>query len=197
MSLKIVVVVLILALSVSVCWIMLYGSNPYVMPLPAVSIGAHGEIKDSLKYNQGTEIQVVLPALQGRMVLAVPSRFLYLVQTESCLPGLLKSVEAFGDLLACQCDVLVLSYKEVCNDSALLNVEYLFNSFTTWASGRNLLFEASMSRSEKVLIWHFRGLFPRLQQSGNYSFLSSNHSSIPFRFQTAQETKLVLAAFSG
>ncbi len=49
MNLKIVAVMFILALSVSVCWIMLYGSNPYVIQLPAVSMGAHGGTEDSLK----------------------------------------------------------------------------------------------------------------------------------------------------
>ncbi len=90
------------------------------------------------------------------MVSTVPtSRFLYLVQTESCLPDHLKAVEAFGNASACQCDVLVLGYIEVCRDTALRNVEYLFNSSTTWTTGRNLLYEAAMRRSQKYLYYIF------------------------------------------
>ncbi len=154
MNLKIVAVLVIL-MFVSVCWFLLYGSNAYAMPLPAVSMGAHGDIEASLKLSQGIGIKGMLSALQGNLVLTVPSRLLYLVQTENCLPRKLKSVEAFEDPLACQCDVLVLSYKEVCYDSALPNIECLFNSSTTWASGRNLLFEAAMRRSEKYLYYIF------------------------------------------
>ncbi len=110
-----------------------------------------------LKHSQGTELHGVSPASQGlKVVSTVPTlRFLYLVQTESCLPDHLKAVEAFGNALACQCDVLVLGYKQVCRDTALHNVEYLFNSSTTWTTGRNLLHEAAMRRSQKYLYYIF------------------------------------------
>ncbi len=107
------------------------------------------------KHSQGMELQDMLQPLQGNVVSTVPSRLIYLVQTESCLPDHLTSVEAFGDVLACQCDVLVLGYKEACRETALPNVDYLFNSSTTWASGRNLLLKAAMRKSEKYLYYIF------------------------------------------
>lgn len=82
-----------------------------------------------------------------------PSRFLYLVQTESCLPSSLKSNETIGDSEACNCDVLVISYSEVCRERPLGHVQYIFESKTTWAMGRNLLFNVAMSRKEKY--WYY------------------------------------------
>ncbi len=67
-----------------------------------------GKIEESLKHTENTEFQV-MPVLVGNMVSTVPSKFAYLVQMESCLPDNLKSVEVFGNALACQCDVFVLS----------------------------------------------------------------------------------------
>ncbi len=83
-----------------------------------------------------------------------PSRFLYLLQTESCLPDKLRSIEAFGDSTACQCDVLVLSYILTCSDPPPAHVEYISaSSPTSWSEGRNLLFRAAMRRSEKYLYY--------------------------------------------
>ena len=82
-------------------------------------------------------------------------RFLYLIQTESCVPDHLESVEAFGNALSCQCDVLVLSYKQACSKTVSPNIEYLYNSSTTWATGRNLVYKVAMKRSEKYLYYIF------------------------------------------
>ena len=76
------------------------------------------------------------------------SRLVYLVQTESCLPKYLASPEVIGNFSICNCDVLVLNYKERCNDTSLPHVEYVFNSSTTWTTGRNLLYELAMERDE-------------------------------------------------
>ncbi len=79
-----------------------------------------------------------------------PTRILYLTQTEECLPDHLKS--ALGNSSACHCDVVVLSFKKACNDTSLPHVEYLFNSSTTWTTGRNLLFHSKIhDRSEGYL----------------------------------------------
>ena len=67
-----------------------------------------------------------------------PSRILYLLQTEECLPEHLRS--ALGNPSTCHCDVIVLSYKTICTDKSLSHVNYLFNRSTTWTTGRNLLF---------------------------------------------------------
>ena len=84
-----------------------------------------------------------------------PSRFLYLSQTESCLPSNLLSVEIIGNTSACQCDVMVLSYKAACTKTPPKHVQYLFNSSTSWASGRNLLYETAKKRDEIYLYYVF------------------------------------------
>ena len=85
-----------------------------------------------------------------------PSRFLYLLQTENCLPDCLRSIEAFGNSTACHCDILVLSYKQTCNDTPPAHVEYILaSSPTSWNEGRNLLLEVAMRRSEKYLYYIF------------------------------------------
>ena len=83
------------------------------------------------------------------------NRFLYLIQTESCLPDNLESVEVFGNALSCQCDVLVLSFKQACRNTVSPHIEYIYNSSTTWGKGRNLLYEVAMKRSEKYLYYIF------------------------------------------
>ena len=85
-----------------------------------------------------------------------PSRFLYLLQTESCLPDSLGSIEAFGNSTACHCDVLVLSYKQSCVDTPPAHVEYISaSSPTSWSEGRNLLFGVAMKISKEYLYYIF------------------------------------------
>ena len=74
--------------------------------------------------------------------------FVYLIQTESCLSKYLASPEVLGDPSSCDCDVLVLNYKERCSNISLPHVEYVFNSSTTWTTGRNLLYDLAMKRDE-------------------------------------------------
>ena len=83
-------------------------------------------------------------------------KILYLLQTESCLPLHLRLVDVMGNTSICMCDVLVLSYKQPCNDTlSLPHVEYIFNSSTTWTIGRNLLYEVAMLRKETYLYYIF------------------------------------------
>ena len=85
-----------------------------------------------------------------------PSRFVYLVQTESCLPDKLGSIEALGNSTACHCDVLVLSYNQTCSHPPPEHVEYISaTSPTSWSEGRNLLYRTAMNRSEKYLYYIF------------------------------------------
>ena len=65
-----------------------------------------------------------------------PTRFLYLTQTEQCLPDQLKL--AIGNPSTCQCDVVVLSYKKKCKEDS--HHKYIYVPTTTWTTGRNLLF---------------------------------------------------------
>ena len=83
-------------------------------------------------------------------------KLLYLLQTESCLPLHLRLVDVMGNTSICKCDVLVLSYNITCNDTlSLPHVEYIFNSSTTWTTGRNLLHEVAMLRRETYLYYIF------------------------------------------
>ena len=82
-----------------------------------------------------------------------PSRFLYLVQTEGCLPSNLRLNETIGNPEICNCDVLVLSYHEECRERPSNHVKYIFDSNTTWGTGRNRLFEVAMRMKEKY--WYY------------------------------------------
>ena len=82
-------------------------------------------------------------------------RVIYLVQTEKCLPDYLYSPEVIGNTTACQCDVLVLSYKEDCVDRSLPHVKYIFKPSTTWTTGRNLLYEISTKAGPVYLYYVF------------------------------------------
>lgn len=84
-----------------------------------------------------------------------PSRFLYLTQTESCLPNRLLTGHVIGNETACRCDVLVLSYKTTCKENPHKHIEYLFNSSTSWGSGRNLLYEKAKKRGKVYLYYIF------------------------------------------
>ena len=110
-----------------------------------------------LYYTSSVDVIEVIPAtvLLGQRrndYSAKISRFLYLVQTENCLPDNLASPEVIGDSSSCECDVLVLNYQERCSNISLPHVEYVFNSSTTWTTGRNLLYELAMKRDE---IYHY------------------------------------------
>ena len=72
--------------------------------------------------------------------------FVYLTETERCLPPYLASSSRIGDPQSCNCDVIVLSYRAKCQESNHSHVSYLFDLNTLFASGRNVLFFAAMDR---------------------------------------------------
>ena len=80
--------------------------------------------------------------------------FLYLIQTESCLPPDQRKNESFGNG-SLDFHVLVLSYKKTCDDHSLSHVEYVFDASTTWTTGRNLLFTLAMKRNITYLYYIF------------------------------------------
>eukprot|EP00731_Ephydatia_muelleri_P022058 Em0014g649a len=82
------------------------------------------------------------------------ARFLYLVQTESCLPPDQTKSESLGNG-SLHFHVLVLSYKKTCDDHSLSHVEYVFDASTTWTTGRNLLFTLAMKRNITYLYYIF------------------------------------------
>ena len=81
--------------------------------------------------------------------------FLYLIQTEECFPEHLNRNDVIGSASACRCDVLILSFKKRCTITPPVHVEYVFNSSTSWAEGRNVLFEIATARTKNYLYYIF------------------------------------------
>ena len=72
--------------------------------------------------------------------------FIYLTETEQCLPRNLASSFEVGDPETCNCDVIVLSFRAKCQDNNQPHITYLFDTNTRFASGRNVLFFAALER---------------------------------------------------
>ena len=72
--------------------------------------------------------------------------FIYLTETEQCLPQNLASSSQIGDPETCNCDVIVLSFRAKCQDNKQSHITYLFDPNTLFASGRNVLFFAALDR---------------------------------------------------
>ena len=72
--------------------------------------------------------------------------FIYLTETEQCLPENLASSSEIGDPETCNCDVIVLSFLAKCQDNHQSHITYLFDPNTLFASGRNVLFFAALDR---------------------------------------------------
>ena len=76
---------------------------------------------------------------------AVLRPFIYLTQTEQCLP--LNLVDSIGDNYACNCDVIVLSYKAECKELTPSHVTYVYEPQSTWGSGRSTLYVCALNRA--------------------------------------------------
>ena len=72
--------------------------------------------------------------------------FIYLTETEQCLPRNLASSSQIGDPETCNCDVIVLSFRAKCQDNNQSHITYLFDPNTLFASGRNVLFFTALNR---------------------------------------------------
>ena len=72
--------------------------------------------------------------------------FIYLTQTEQCLPRHLASSTSFGNSKICNCDVIVLSYKRECQGKKPSHISYVFAKKSTWTTGRNLLYFLAIER---------------------------------------------------
>jgi len=85
-------------------------------------------------------------AAQRRTELPGTKPFIYLTGTEQCLPANLATSSQIGDPQIG--DVIVLSFRARCRtpQDKQSQVSYLFNPKTGWASGRNVLFFATMNR---------------------------------------------------
>ena len=87
-----------------------------------------------------------LPLLHGT------KKFLYLIETERCLSDTL--LQALGDSNDCNCELIVLSLKE-CAVPPPEHMEYITNNYSTWGTGRNMLYEASKRRTHTYLYYIF------------------------------------------
>ncbi len=128
-----------------------------------------------------------------------PHRFLYLLQTESCIPTYFRAESALGNTLECECEVLVLSWKTPChmNDtSSLSHVEYLFNPSTTFASGRNLLYREAMKREELYLYYTILDDDVQLQMMNNETGRDKNPWKVYREFLANTEPALGVLAFA-
>ena len=87
----------------------------------------------------------------------LPTRkpFVYLTETEQCLPPYLASSSQIGDPQTCNCDVIVLSFRAKCQENTQSHVSYLFDPDTLFASGRNVLFFAAMDRRPRYHYYIF------------------------------------------
>ena len=84
-----------------------------------------------------------------------PSRFLVMIQTDKC-PNGLTAKDIFGDKEKCNCDVLILTFKEKClKPPPSTHIEYIFQPGTTWNTGRNLMLEVGRNRTERYLYYIF------------------------------------------
>ena len=58
----------------------------------------------------------------------------------------MASSTRIGDSKTCNCDVIVLSYKEECQDEKPSHISYVFANESTWTTGRNLLYFVAIGR---------------------------------------------------
>ena len=80
--------------------------------------------------------------------------FLYLMQTESCIPKNLLSPSVLGDPLACNCDVLVLGFKRRCTEKYSSHIKHIFQ-YSTWTTGREFLYNDSIKSGKKYMYYIF------------------------------------------
>ena len=84
-------------------------------------------------------------------------KFLYMIMTESCVPEDLLSIDIFGNSLDCQCDLLVLGYKERCTTASTYSshVTHIFHPSTTWTTGRGILYNTTVQGDKKYMYYIF------------------------------------------
>ena len=82
--------------------------------------------------------------------------FVFLTQTEQCLPSELIANLGLNTRENCRCDVIVLSYQKACRDSKTpSHVHYLFDNTATWRTGRNTLFFIAIQRNLDYIYYIF------------------------------------------
>ena len=102
--------------------------------------------RDKFPTNNNLELNEHTAQISSEMTRSIKP-FIYLTETEQCLPPNLATSSQIGDPETCDCDVIVLSFRTRCReDNQPTHVSYLFDPNTGWASGRNLLFFAALDR---------------------------------------------------
>ena len=105
--------------------------------------------------------------------------FIYLTQTEKCLPQPWASSTRIGDSKTCNCDVIVLSYKEECQDEKPSHISYVIAKESSWSAGRNLLYFVAI---ERIRHYHFYIFLDDDVDLGFNSFSSQEMKRLtPFR----------------
>ncbi|KAL9965285.1 hypothetical protein ACROYT_G029060 [Oculina patagonica] len=81
--------------------------------------------------------------------------FIYLTQTEQCLPPYLIQTLELEHSSKCRCDVIVLSFKTECQENSGPHITYMFDNKTSWGSGRNKLFVHAEERRLDYIYYIF------------------------------------------
>ena len=92
------------------------------------------------------ELNATMTTTLEKITLITSKPFIYLTQTEQCLPQHLVSSTRIGESKTCNCDVIVLSYKEECQGEKPSHISYVFAKESTWTTGRNLLYFVAIER---------------------------------------------------
>ncbi|XP_078367091.1 uncharacterized protein LOC144651092 isoform X1 [Oculina patagonica] len=106
---------------------------------------------------------------------STPKQFIYLTQTEQCLPKILNSSKAIGDEKMCNCDVIVLSYRTVCQEEKRPHISYIFVGESSWNLGRNILYFVARERIPGY----------------NYYIFLDDDVDLQFNYFTPQEMKML------
>lgn len=106
------------------------------------------EVSTELKTVPSSNIDTDVPKIVD------PSKkFIYLIQTEQCIKPPMRSEAVLGSATACSCDVLILSYRQMCTDTSLPHVQYIFNVSVTWTAGRSQLYLTAKKRNIQYLYY--------------------------------------------
>ena len=81
--------------------------------------------------------------------------FVYLIQTESCIPKDLLSPSALGDPSACDCDVVVLGFEEPCKRNHTSHIKHIFDDTSTWTTGREGLYNDTVKAGKTYMYYLF------------------------------------------
>ena len=112
-------------------------------------------IVDEIVCRKVVPTQVTATATEKPTNNSLPKVFVYLIQTEQCLPSNFASPSEIGDPVTCKCDVIVLSYRTKCQGQKPPHIIYLFYPNTGWGTGRNVLYFAAITRSPKYHYYIF------------------------------------------